>query len=103
MAASKKAKNAKKKSSLSIATIVICCAIVLYLLVSIVKVQIDINKKEADLALLQSTYESQVAENEALQEAIEKGDEAEIVKEYARRKGYAMPDEHIYKDITPGV
>ncbi len=98
-----KKKAAKKKNSYSIAAIVVCSAIILYLIVSIVKVQIDINKKEADLAILQSTLESQIAENEALSEAIEKGDEAEIVKEYARKKGYVMPDEHVYKDITPGV
>ena len=98
-----KKKAAKKKNNYSIAAIVVCSAIILYLIVSIVKVQIDINKKEADLAILQSTLESQIAENEALSEAIEKGDEAEIVKEYARKKGYVMPEEHVYKDITPGV
>ena len=103
MATKKKAKSTKKKSNFSIAVIIFCSAVILYLVVSIVKVQIDINKKEADLAILQSTYESQVAENEILKDAIEKGDEAEIVKEYARKKGYVMPDEHVYKDITPGV
>lgn len=98
-----KKKTKKKINSTSIVAIVICSCIVLYLLVSIVKSQIDINKKEAELAALQSTYESQVAENEALEEAVSNGDEAELVEEYARKKGYVMPDERVYVDITPGV
>lgn len=96
-------KSRKKPNNTSIIAIVICSCIILYLLVSIVKAQVDINKKEAELAALQSTYESQVAENEALEEAVSKGDEAELVEEYARKKGYVMPDERVYVDITPGI
>ncbi len=103
LATKKKVKTTKKKSSFSIVVFVACAAIIVFLVASIIKVQVGINEKEADLAILQSTYESQVAENELLKDAIEKGDEAEIVKEYARKKGYVMPDEHVYKDITPGV
>lgn len=98
-----KRQSKKKFNNTSIIAIVICSCIILYLLVSIVKAQIDINKKEAELAALQSTYESQVAENEALEEAVSNGDEAELVEEYARKKGYVMPDERVYVDITPGV
>lgn len=96
-------KSKKKLKSTSIVAIVLCSCILVYLLVSIVKAQIDINQKEAELAALQSTLESQVAENEALEEAVAKGDEAELVEEYARKKGYVMPDERVYIDITPGV
>lgn len=103
MAKAKKAKNAKKKNSTSIIAVIVCSLVLLYLVVSIVKIQIDINKKEAELAALQSTYESQVAENEALEEAVSQGDEEELIKEYARKKGYVMPDERVYVDITPGV
>jgi cell division protein FtsB len=103
LATKKKAKTTKKKSSFSIIVFVGCAAILVFLLASIIKVQVSINKKEADLAILQSTYESQVAENEALEDAVSKGDEAELVEEYARKKGYVMPDERVYVDITPGV
>ena len=98
-----KKKSKKKLNNTSIIAIIICSCILLYLVVSIVKTQININKKEAELAALQSTYESQVAENEALEDAVSKGDEAELVEEYARKKGYVMPDERVYVDITPGV
>ncbi len=98
-----KKKSKKKLNNTSIIAIIICSCILLYLVVSIVKAQININKKEAELAALQSTYESQVAENEALEDAVSKGDEAELVEEYARKKGYVMPDERVYVDITPGV
>ena len=99
----KKTKHAKKKSNRSVITIIVCSLILLTLIVSIVKQQIDNNKKEAELAALQSTHESLVAENEALKEAVSQGDEAELIKEYARKKGYVMPDERVYVDITPGV
>jgi cell division protein FtsB len=98
-----KTKKKKKINNRSIIAIVLGSFILLYLVVSIVKTQIDINKKEADLAALQSTYESQIAENEALESAVAKGDEAELAEEYARKKGYVMPDERVYVDITPGV
>ncbi len=98
-----KKKSKKKLNNTSIIAIIICSCILLYLVVSIVKTQININKKEAELAALQSTYESQLAENEALEDAVSKGDEAELYEEYARKKGYVMPDERVYVDITPGV
>ena len=98
-----KRKSTKKLKSTSVAAIVLCSCILLYFVVSIVKAQIDIKQKEAELAALQSTYESQIAENEALEDAVSKGDEAELIEEYARKKGYVMPDERVYVDITPGV
>ncbi len=98
-----KKKSKKKLNNTSIIAIIICSCILLYLVVSIVKTQININKKEAELAALQSTYKSQLAENEALEDAVSKGDEAELYEEYARKKGYVMPDERVYVDITPGV
>ena len=30
------------------------------------------------------------------------GDESALAEEYARKKGYVMPDERVYVDITPG-
>ncbi len=98
-----KTKKKNKLNNRSIIAIVLGTCILLYLVVSIVKAQIDISKKEADLAALQSTYESQLAENEALESAVSKGDEAELAEEYARKKGYVMPDERVYVDITPGA
>ena len=47
-------------------------------------------------------YESQLAENEELEAAIKDGDKKELAEEYARKKGYVMPDERVYVDVTPG-
>ena len=98
-----KAKSKKKLNNTSIIAIILCSCILLYLVVSIVKSQVEINKKEAELAALQSTLESQNAENEELEKALSHGDEAAVIEEYARKKGYVMPDERVYVDITPGV
>ena len=67
-----------------------------------IKAQSEINAKEAQLTELESIYESQVAENEELKAAIKDGDKKELAEEYARKKGYVMPDERVYVDITPG-
>jgi cell division protein FtsB len=67
-----------------------------------VKAQSEINAKEAQLTELESIYESQIAENEELEAAIKDGDKKELAEEYARKKGYVMPDERVYVDITPG-
>ena len=67
-----------------------------------VKAQSEINAKQAQLTELESIYESQIAENEELEAAIKDGDKKELAEEYARKKGYVMPDERVYVDITPG-
>ena len=70
--------------------------------VRFIKAQSEINAKEARLTELSSEYESRVAENEELESAIKDGDKAELAEKYAREKGYVMPDERVYVDITPG-
>jgi cell division protein FtsB len=74
----------------------------LYFVVSIVKKQIEINKNEDTRQELVSILESQQAENQELEAAISEGDESALAEEYARKKGYVMPDDRVYVDITPG-
>lgn len=95
----------EKKSQLkphSILVIVLCFVLLLYMGVRFIKAQSEINAKEARLTELSSEYESRVAENEELESAIKDGDKAELAEKYAREKGYVMPDERVYVDITPG-
>ena len=98
--------NAKKKKKqiapVSIIVFVLCACIVLYFVVSIVKKQIEINKSTEARDELVSVLESQQAENKELEAAISQGDESALAEEYARKKGYVMPDERVYVDITPG-
>ncbi len=95
-------KNRKQPKPISIIALVLCSCIVLYFVYSFIKVNREINEKEAQLTELESIYESQVAENDALEEAVSKGDEEALIEEYARKKGYVKSDERVYVDITPG-
>ena len=99
MAAKKKKKQNRTYSFIAIG---LCCAVLLYFGVRFVKAQSEINDKEAQLTELQNIYESQIAENEALEDAISEGEEDALAEEYARKKGYVKPDERVYVDITPG-
>lgn len=98
-----RAKKQKKNKPKSILTIVICSVVIICLLVPIILKLDGIVDKKKELDALQSTLESQVEENSALEEAVSQGDEAELMEEYARKKGYVMPDERVYVDITPGI
>ena len=97
-----KEKKKNQLNSRSVIVIVLCFVLLLYMGIRFVKVQSEINAKEAQLTELESIYESQVAENKELESAIKDGDKKELAEEYARKKGYVMPDERVYVDITPG-
>ena len=99
-----KARKAKKQiKPVSVIAIILCSCIVLYFIYSFIKVQSEISEKRAELNTLVSLHESQVAENKALEKAVSEGDEEALAEEYARKKGYVMPDERVYVDITPGA
>ena len=102
MANTKTRKKRKQVAPVSIVVFVLCACIVLYFVVSIVKKQIEINKNEDTRQELVSILESQQAENQELEAAISEGDESALAEEYARKKGYVMPDDRVYVDITPG-
>ncbi len=102
MANAKTKKKRKQIAPVSIIVFVLCACIVLYFVVSIVKKQIEINKNTDTRNELVSVLESRQAENEELEAAISEGDESALAEEYARKKGYVMPDERVYVDITPG-
>lgn len=99
-----KARKTKKQiKPVSIIAIILCSCIVLYFVYSFIKLQTEFNDKQKELSNLVSVHESQVAENEALEEAVSEGDKDELAEIYARKKGYVMPDERVYVDITPGT
>lgn len=96
-------KKKKQVKPISVIALILCSCIVVYFVYSFIKVQSEINNKKAELTSLVNIHESQVAENEALEKAVSEGDEKAIAEEYARKKGYVMPDERVYVDITPGA
>lgn len=95
-------KKAKKTKGFSIIVIAVCAVVILFLGVRFVKAQNEINEKQAQLTELQSEYDDVVAQNEAVKNAISENDENALAEEYARKKGYVMPDERVYVDVTPG-
>ncbi len=98
-----KQKNKNQIKPVSIIVLVVCSCIVLYFGISIAKELSEYKQNKTELTNAVSVHESQVSENEALQKAVDEGDEAKIAEKYARDKGYVMPDERVYVDITPGA
>ena len=97
--------QAKKKNQLkphSVIVVILCFVIFLYMSISFIKKQSEFNAKQAHATELESILESVVASNEEVSAAIEEGDKAELAEKQAREKGYVMPDERVYVDITPG-
>ncbi len=99
----KQKKNKKQLKPVSVIVLVVCSCIVLYFGISIAKEFSEYKQNKTELTNAVSVHESQVSENEALQKAVDEGDEAKIAEKYARDKGYVMPDERVYVDITPGA
>lgn len=99
----KQKKNKKQLKPVSVIVLVVCSCIVLYFGISIVKEFSEYKQNKTELTNAVSVHESQISENEALQKAVDEGDEAAIAEKYAREKGYVMPDERVYVDITPGA
>lgn len=68
-------------------------------LATFIGLRAEAKEQEEIIADLEAQYTSQLAENEALSELIEMGDEAEYIERIAREKyGYAMPNERVYYD-----
>lgn len=95
-------KKAKKAKGFSIIVIAVCAVVILFLGARFVKKLNEMNEKQAQLTELQSERDDVVAQNEAVENAISENDENALVEEYARKKGYVMPDERVYVDVTPG-
>lgn len=97
-----KEKKKNQLNSRSVIVIVLCFVLLLYMGIRFVKKQSEINAKQAQLTELQSIEASLAASNEEVSAALKDGDKDELAEEYARKKGYVMPDERVYVDITPG-
>lgn len=75
--------------------------LVIYLLVSLVYVQMDIVSKTQQLENLTSQVSSQQAANQELQRTLDVDDEADYLERVAREKlGYARPGERLYVDMS---
>lgn len=99
----KKKRVNKKRKQVSIVMALLFGAAIIYFAVSFFNTNKEINEKKQELNGLQTQYEEQVKQNEALQKTIDENDEAAIAEKYARENGYVKTDERVYIDITPGT
>lgn len=90
-------KTKKRKNSIILA--VLLCALVCYFVATLISLQVKVNAAENNVSQLESQYRHQLDENDALEEIIESGEEADYIERIAREQyGYAKPDERVYYD-----
>ncbi|MEG1996456.1 MAG: septum formation initiator family protein [Oscillospiraceae bacterium] len=76
-------------------------AFVVYVVVSIVIMQMDISKRKEQLASVMQEQEEQSIVNEDLKNILNSGDEKEYIMRIAREKfGFVFPDERVFMDTT---
>lgn len=89
----------KKERKFSYIAVIALFLVSCMFIATIISLRAEAKEQERYIAELESEYTSQLAENEALSELIEMGDEAEYIERIAREKyGYAMPEERVYYD-----
>ncbi len=99
----KKKKVNKKRKPISIVMALLFCVAIIYFAISFFNTNKEINEKKEEITELQSQRDEQIAQNEEIQDTIDKNDEAAIAEKYARENGYVKTDERVYIDITPGT
>ncbi len=97
-------KSTTKKGKISIKKLIAIVAIaifLLYILVSVITIQVDINKQKSELAALYAQLENQQILNSELADMIDAGEVEDYLIRIAREKyGYVFPDEEVYIDIS---
>ena len=97
-------KTTTKKGKISIKKLIAIVAIaifLLYILVSVITIQVDINKQKSELAALYAQLENQQILNSELADMIDAGEVEDYLIRIAREKyGYVFPDEEVYIDIS---
>lgn len=77
------------------------CMLGLYLVISLITVQVDIVSKRHELAERQVTLQEQIAQNTELRRTLENSSTEETIERLARDKlGYARPDERVFVDMS---
>lgn len=99
-AASRKKPRQKRSFLLTLGIILL----VGYFVITIVGNFISINEGTEVLDLKNAENQQTIEENERLQAVIESDDRGDYMEQVAREKlGYAMADEKVFYDVTPGA
>ena len=95
------AKQKKKKKSGTIRGFIIKVVVAIffvYVAVSFIQIQVQINDKKEKLLVLEQKIAEQEAKNAELSELLKNGIDDDYIAKIAREYGYAMPDEKVYEN-----
>ena len=89
----------KKKRSLFLR--VLTLGVLVYVAVSFIQLQVELNQKRGELAMLEKQVEDQLLENQELRSLLDMRQDEKYIERVARdRLDYAYPDEKVYIDIS---
>ena len=93
--------KAKRKRSVILTLSLI--VVMVYSVVSLVQLQIQINKRSQDVADAQRTLQEQKLDNQELERLLKSGNEKDYIERIARDQlGYVKPGEKVFYDISAG-
>ncbi len=102
--ATTKAKTGKRKQTRSFILTLGIILLVGYFVITIVGNVLSYKERQGELEQKNSAYETQIEENERLQEILDSEDKGDYIEKIAREKlGFIMPGEKVFYDVTPGA
>lgn len=93
---------AKNKRRHSYILVILTVCVLTFSLGLFAWLQKDIKAKENELRALQNDLQSIQEANDEINYLLNEADEDELYEHLARERDFVYPDEHIYKDVTPG-
>ena len=98
------AKAPKRKQTRSFILTLGLVLLVGYFVITIIGLQFQIRDAKAEKDQLTDALQMQLAENNKLQSIVESEDKSDYIEQVAREKrGYVMPGEKVFYDVTPGA
>ncbi len=89
--------RAVKKKKKSILLRIALLVLFLYVVITLVQLQVDIHKSQQELLSIQESTRVQQFQNEELQQLLDSGDDDATIERIAREKfGYVRPEERVY-------
>lgn len=93
-------KTSKKRRKSIILELAIVAAMV-YVVVSLVQLQVQISEASRKCDEVSAAYEDQQLENQELQQLLDSGNEEEYIERVAREQlGFVKPDEKVFYDVA---
>ena len=99
-----KARPSKRKQTRSFILTLGLVLLVGYFVITIIGNVLSYKERQGELEQKNAAYETQLEENERLQEIINREDKSDYIEQIAREKlGFIMPGEKVFYDVTPGT